>query len=111
MMAAALATGLFFTEPLPAQDIETITVFGTMPVGADGAAARDIPGKIQLAHDEALAASGSADVSSYLSRRFGGVHIHSAQGNPLQPDLYYRGYAASPLLGFSMGITVYQNGV
>lgn len=88
-----------------------MTVFGTTPVRADDATARELPGIIQSVTDEELAASGGADISNYLSRRFGGVHIHSAQGNPLQPDLYYRGYAASPLLGLPMGITVYQNGV
>ncbi len=98
-------------SPASAQGIETITVFGTTPVRAEGASAREFPGVIQSATADQLAASGSADISSYLGRRFGGVHVHSAQGNPLQRDLYYRGYAASPLLGLPMGLTVYQNGV
>ena len=86
-------------------------MFGTTPVRAGGTSARDFPGAFRSATAEELAASGSADISSFLSRRFGGVHVHSAQGNPLQPDLYFRGYAASPLLGLPMGLTVYQNGV
>ena len=98
-------------SPVSAQDIETITVFGTTPVRAEGASTREFPGVIQSATADQLAASGSADISSFLSRRFGGVHVHAAQGNPLQTDLYYRGYAASPLLGLPMGLTVYQNGV
>ena len=110
---AALAALLFSAAPALAlaQDIETITVFGTTPVRAEGTSTRDFPGTFQSATAEQLAASGSADISSYLSRRFGGVHFHSAQGNPLQSDLYFRGYAASPLLGLPMGLTVYQNGV
>ncbi|MYF70057.1 MAG: TonB-dependent receptor plug domain-containing protein, partial [Proteobacteria bacterium] len=108
---AGLATLLLSAAPAPAQDIETITVFGTTPVRAEGTSMRDFPGTFQSATAEQLAASGSADISSYLSRRFGGVHFHSAQGNPLQSDLYFRGYAASPLLGLPMGLTVYQNGV
>ena len=101
----------FTVSQVRAQDFETITVFGTTPVRAEGSSTRDFPGVIQSATAEELAASGSADISSFLSRRFGGVHAHSAQGNPLQRDLYYRGYAASPLLGLPMGLTVYQNGV
>lgn len=110
-VAAALAMLHVPLSPAAAQDVETITVLGTTPVRAEGASERDFPGVIQSAVAEELATSGSADISSYLSRRFGGVHFHSAQGNPLQPDLYYRGYAASPLLGLPMGLTVYQNGV
>ena len=108
---AAVVAWLLSASPSPAQNIETITVFGTTPVRAEGTSARDFPGVFQSATAEQLAASGGADVSSYLNRYFGGVHLHSAQGNPLQPDLYFRGYAASPLLGLPMGLTVYQNGV
>ena len=108
---ATAAALVFCAAPTPAQEIETITVFGATPVRAEGTSARDFPGAFQSATAEQLAASGSADISSYLSRRFGGVHVHSAQGNPMQPDLYFRGYAASPLLGLPMGLTVYQNGV
>ena len=110
-LAVAQAGSLLAVARAQAEDIETVTVFGTTPVRAVGANTRDFPGVFQSATAEQLAASGSADIASYLSRRFGGVHFHSAQGNPLQPDLYYRGYAASPLLGLPMGLTVYQNGV
>ena len=46
-----------------------------------------------------------------LARRATSVSINSAQNNRLQPDLQYRGFTASPLLGLSQGIAVYQNGV
>ena len=94
-----------------AAEVETVTVVGTTPVGTDDVDARDVPGRVQHFDAEALRSSGSLDVASFLDRRAAGVHIHSAQGNPLQSDLYYRGFAASPLLGLPMGLTVYQNGV
>lgn len=94
-----------------AAEAERIIVIGTTPVRQDDLDARDFPGRIQSAGDEELARSVSPDVSGYLNRYFGGVHVNSAQGNPLQMDLYYRGYAASPLLGLPMGLAVYQNGV
>src|SRR5262249_27272029 len=34
-----------------------------------------------------------------------------AQNNPLQPDVNFRGFTASPLLGLAQGLAVYQNGV
>ena len=33
------------------------------------------------------------------------------QGNPFQPDVNYRGYTASPLLGTPQGLSVYMDGV
>ncbi|MDE0423005.1 MAG: TonB-dependent receptor [Gammaproteobacteria bacterium] len=94
-----------------ADEIETITVVGATPASHDDLDVRNFPGSIQVVTDDDLASSASLDVSHYLQRHARGVHINSAQGNPLQSDLYYRGYAASPLLGLPMGLTVYQDGV
>ena len=107
----AAAACLFCAAAWAVDQIETITVVGKTPIRADGLEERDFPGRLQHFDGETLARSGGLDVASFLSRRAGGVHVHSAQGNPLQSDLYYRGFAASPLLGLPMGLTVYQNGV
>ncbi len=108
-----LAVFLGAAPPAPAQsgDVEKVIVIGTTPVRPDDLDARDFPGRIQSVGGEELANSGSPDVSGYLNRYFGGVHVNSAQGNPLQVDLYYRGFAASPLLGLPIGMAIYQNGV
>ena len=46
-----------------------------------------------------------------LERSSASVTRNDAQGNPFQPDVQVRGFAASPLLGTPQGIAVYQNGV
>ena len=46
-----------------------------------------------------------------LRQRAGSVSANDAQNNRLQPDLQFRGFTASPLLGLSQGVAVYQNGV
>ena len=46
-----------------------------------------------------------------LNQQLGSVILNDVQNNPLQPDLQYRGFTASPLLGSPQGISVYQNGV
>ena len=57
-----------------------------------------------------LDGSKSADLTDYLHSNTPSVTINSAQNNPLQPDLQFRGFSASPLLGLSQGLVVYQNG-
>ena len=110
--AACLSFATVFAAALAgADEIETITVVGATPAGRDDLDVRNFPGGIQTVSDEDLAAGASLDVSHHLLRHARGVHVNSAQGNPLQSDLYYRGYAASPLLGLPMGLTVYQDGV
>ncbi len=93
------------------EEVERIIVIGATPVRSDDLNIGDFPGRVQSAGSAALERSGSPDISDYFNRNFSGVHINSAQGNPLQPDLYYRGFSASPLLGLPNGLTVYQNGV
>ena len=39
------------------------------------------------------------------------VTVNAAQGNPHQPDINFRGFAASPLLGTPQGLSVYVDGV
>ena len=46
-----------------------------------------------------------------MNRRMNGVHVNEVQGNPFQPDVNYRGYTASPLLGTPQGLSVYMDGV
>lgn len=65
----------------------------------------------QSADADALAASGSLDVGDFLRRAMASVFVNEAQGNPLQPDVQYRGFVGSPLLGLPQGIAVYQDAV
>jgi outer membrane receptor protein involved in Fe transport len=65
----------------------------------------------QRATAEDIAASGALDLSEYLNRRLGSVYLNATQNNPLQPDINYRGFTASPLLGTPQGLSVYLDGV
>jgi hypothetical protein len=37
--------------------------------------------------------------------------VNETQNNPFQPDVNYRGFTASPLLGTPQGLSVYFDGV
>jgi iron complex outermembrane receptor protein len=39
------------------------------------------------------------------------VYVNDNAGNPFQPDVQYRGFLASPVVGVPQGLAVYQNGV
>ena len=39
------------------------------------------------------------------------VHLNEAQNNPFQPDVQFRGFTVSPLLGLSQGVAIYLDGV
>ena len=90
---------------------EEVTVVATTPGGHLGIAPEKLPFNVQVADDDALERAQSLDLTDFLNTNLASVNINSAQNNPLQPDVQYRGYTASPLLGLPMGIAVFQNGV
>ena len=86
-------------------------VVGTTPLPGVDRALDEIPARVQAATARDIEQSGALDLSGFLNRRFSGVYLNEVQGNPWQPDLNYRGYTASPLLGTPQGVSVYMDGV
>lgn len=91
--------------------MDTIEVIGITPVNSFGLPRDKIPAQVQSLDEEVLERTLPLDAPEALNRRFSGVSLNMAQNNPLQPDLQYRGYTASPLLGLPQGLSVYQNGI
>lgn len=76
-----------------------------------GVSADKIPAVIQTVSSKQLQEAQSLSLAEYMNRYLGGVNINDTQSNPLQPDVYYRGFAASPVLGLPQGLSTYVNGV
>lgn len=89
----------------------TITVIGTTPLPGVGLPKAQIPANVQTATGAELNQSNSIDLADFMNKRLGSVHVNEMQGNPFQPDVNYRGYSASPLLGTPQGLSVYMDGV
>ena len=92
-------------------DLGIIDVVGVTPLQGTGVAASKIPANIQTVSSEQLEKAQSITLADYINRYLGSVHINEAQNNPLQPDVSYRGFVASPLLGLPQGLSTYVNGV
>jgi outer membrane receptor protein involved in Fe transport len=88
-----------------------VTVIGTTPLPGVEVPISQVPSPVQTATDRDIDNSGALDVSDFLNRRLNGVHVNEVQSNPFQPDVNYRGYTASPLLGTPQGLSVYMDGV
>lgn len=92
-------------------ELESIEVISVSPLQGSGVEINKIPSLVQTATAEDLEKSQSLSLADYMNDHLGSVHINEAQNNPLQPDVYYRGFVASPLLGLPQGLSVYVNGV
>lgn len=90
---------------------EEIVVIGITPTQSATLAEKEIPYNVQTASAEDIDRAQSVALSDFLNYNIGGVSVNEAQNNPLQPDVQFRGYTASPLLGLAQGLAVYQEGV
>ena len=98
-------------HPPPPKFEDTIEVVGATPIQGLGIDRNKIPSNIQTATADALERTGATFVGEQMNLGLAGVHVNEATTNPFQPDLRFRGFVGSPLLGLPQGIAVYQNGV
>ncbi|MGA2134432.1 MAG: TonB-dependent receptor [Bryobacteraceae bacterium] len=88
-----------------------VDVVATTPLAGTDLAPEQIAGPVQTATSDDIQNSGALDLADFMNRRLNGVYFNEMQGNPFQPDVNFRGYTASPLLGTPEGISVYVDGV
>ena len=93
-----------------AQDAEEIVVVGVVPAGSSLDQSK-LPYPVQSGSAADLENIGGLSLADFMRQSFASVSINDAQNNPMQRDLQYRGFTASPLLGLAQGMAVYQNGV
>lgn len=105
LLALGIAVPALAQPPAP----DTIEVIGT-PLGAPIDADR-LAQNVQTASAEEIRARGALDLADFMRRGLASVFVNDAQNNPLQPDVQYRGFVGSPLLGLPQGLAVYQDGV
>ena len=86
-----------------------VEIVGATPLPGLGVARALVPANVQTLDDAAVA--DGATLPDALNRRLGSVVVNEIQGNPFQPDVSYRGFTASPLLGTPQGLSVYVDGV
>jgi outer membrane receptor protein involved in Fe transport len=88
-----------------------VDVVAATPLVGTELSTDQIAGPVQTATAADVENSGALDLADFLNRRLNGVYLNEMQGNPFQPDVNFRGYTASPLLGTPEGISVYLDGV
>lgn len=89
----------------------TVTVISPTPIGQLDQSLDQIPVPVQGLTAKNLEDSNPLDLADLMNKRLTSVYINENVGNPFQPDINYRGYTASPLLGTPEGLSVYMDGV
>src|SRR2546421_471287 len=107
-LAAHPAAG---TNPAEALEMPTVEVVGTTPLPGLGTPIQDVPANVQIYTSGDLSRQRQSTLTDYLEQNPSSVTSNAAQGNPFQPDIGFRGFTASPLLGTPQGLSVFQDGV
>jgi outer membrane cobalamin receptor len=118
IMASMIGAGSGYAQTSPSDQAEPkpeyrehVDVVGATPVHGLGIDRSKVPSSVQVATDADLARSPGIHFGDQLATVFGSVHVNEVQESPFQPDIQFRGFAASPLLGLPQGIAIYQDGV
>lgn len=117
LAAAALLAGLGLCPAPAASDDDgapqaaPVTVVAVSPLSGTAVGVAKAPYEVRTLAGADLTVAGPAMATDALDRRLGGVNLGADLDDPLQPDLLYRGFEASPVVGAPQGLAVYQNGV
>jgi iron complex outermembrane receptor protein len=115
-LAAAAACSCFKLagaedNPAEALELPTVEVIGTSPLPGLGIPVRDVPANVQFVTSKDFERQRQGGIADFLEQNLTSVTVNAAQGNPFQPDIGFRGFTASPLLGVPQGLSVFQDGV
>jgi outer membrane receptor protein involved in Fe transport len=108
LAGAALCAAL--VNAARADTVETVVVTASALPGTSLDADK-IPSATETLSSADLTRFGAANLLGALGRSANGVSLSEAQDNPFQPNLYFRGFQASPLAGDAQGLAVYVDGV
>ena len=110
--AFALAPAALAQEN-PAAELErpSVEVVGTTPLPGIGIPINEVPSNVQAITGQAIEQQQASSMAEFLSDNLGSVSVNNGQANPFQPDLNFRGFTGSHLLGLPQGISVFVDGV
>jgi iron complex outermembrane recepter protein len=98
-------------QPADSGQPQQTVVVQTTPFAGPTIDADKIPGNVQVLDASDLTRIGSASLTGAMATQLSSINVDDNLDDPFQPDILYRGFEASPVLGTPQGLAVYQNGV
>ena len=107
--APAAPAGSGATVVLPTIDVFSLTpLSGLSGTGVD---VNKVPAAVTVIDSKEIEREESPSIVKSLAQYTPSVDVQDVAGNPFQPDVFFRGFDASPVSGTPQGLAVYQNGV
>lgn len=102
------------SETLKAEEslnIQKVEVYSATPLKGIGLPLHKVPANIQMANPAGINNQTGVSIADYMNNNMQGVTVTELGGNPWQPEINFRGYSASSLLGNPQGLSTYIDGV
>lgn len=97
--------------PVQVAQLPPVEVISVGPLPGLGIPKDQVAANVQSATAADIARRNALDLADFMNRSLGSVNINALQNNPFQPDVNFRGFTASPLLGTPQGLSVFLDGV
>lgn len=110
-VAGAFATPFVSLAEEQTTTTDKIEVISTTPLQGIGLTLDKIPASVQVVDGEELENQKSLTIADFMSQNMVGVNVNETQNNPFQPNVNFRGFTASPLLGTPQGLSIFYDGV
>jgi outer membrane receptor protein involved in Fe transport len=111
LAAYAMPHAAWAANKAEAIELGKVEVVGTTPLAGVGVPVEQVPSNVQVVKGSEIQNQQSLGIADFMNQNLSGVNINEAQNNPYQPDVNFRGFTASPLVGTPQGLSVYQDGV
>ncbi|CAN1505282.1 CirA Outer membrane receptor proteins, mostly Fe transport [Methylophilaceae bacterium] len=111
LAAYAMPHAAWAANKAEALELGKVEVVSTTPLAGMGVPVEQVPSNVQVVKGSDIQNQQSLGVADFMNQNLSGVNINEAQNNPYQPDVNFRGFTASPLVGTPQGLSVYQDGV
>ena len=98
-------------DPQQPQFSENVEVVAVTPIHGLGVPKSKVAANVQVIVPPTVPALAPSDTARLLAQRATSVTVTDSQAGTFQPDMLFRGFTGSPLLGSSEGLAVYQDGV
>ncbi len=102
--------GMSLAQTAPIESLPEVEIIAAAPLAASGIDRDKVPAPVWRLDAGQLREEGPATLTGTLERLVPGITVNDVSGSPFQPDLQFRGFAASAVLGTPAGLAVYQNG-
>ena len=98
-------------NPAEVLELPQVQVIGVTPLPGSEVPLEQVPANVRSFTSRDLRRQGATTLGGFLERSATGITVNDAQGNPNQPDINFRGFTASPLLGTPQGLSLFVDGM